>query len=149
MAQANPFTSLKEDHRKVAKLFEEILDTTERAEKTRKQLFAEIQTALEEHTTLEEAVLYPALEKVELTHDLTLEAEEEHKVAKTLLEELASEDETTEEWTAKMTVLKENIEHHVKEEEEELFPDAEKAMNEEDLAALAEGLEAGRAEGRQ
>ena len=146
MPNPNPFVSLKEDHRKVEKIFEEILDTTERAEKTRKQLFAELKTALDMHTKLEETALYPALEAIEKTHDLTLEAVEEHNVAKTLLEELESGDETTEEWTAKMTVLKENIEHHVKEEEGELFPDAEKAMSEDELSALAESMESVRAE---
>ena len=146
MPNAAPFASLKEDHRKVEKIFAEILDTTERAEKTRKQLFEELYTALNNHAALEETVLYPALEKADLTHDLALEAEEEHKVARTLLEELAVEDETTEEWTAKITVLKENIEHHVGEEEEELFRDAEKALTEDELAALEEALEAGRVE---
>ncbi len=146
MADTNLFQSLIEDHHRVAKLFEQISDTTERAEKTREDLFADIKTALENHTKLEETALYPALEKVNQTHDMTLEAEEEHKVVKTLLEELATEDPTTEEWTAKITVLKENIEHHVKEEEEELFPKAEKAMTEDDLAVLSEALETTRAE---
>jgi hemerythrin-like domain-containing protein len=146
MANPNPFTSLKEDHKKVAAMFAEIEDTTERAEKTRQEVFAELKTALDMHTTLEETALYPALEKVDLTHDLTLEAEEEHKVAKDLLEQLAAEDPTTEEWTAKITVLRESIEHHVEEEETELFPDAEKAMSEDDLTALAEALAATRAE---
>lgn len=146
MPKVNPFESLNKDHRKIAKLFEEIESTTERAEKTRKQLFEELQKALENHTVIEESVLYPALEEVEITHDMTLEAEEEHKVAKTLLDELASEDESTEEWTAKITVLRENIEHHVEEEETELFPDAEKALSEEELLALEEGMNALRAE---
>jgi hemerythrin-like domain-containing protein len=142
MSKSNPFEILKEDHREVAKLFREIEDTTERAEKTRDTLFAEIKTALELHSQIEETILYPALEKVEKTHDLTLESEEEHKVVKELLLQLDSEDATTEEWTAKLTVLIENVEHHVEEEENDLFPKAEQALSEEDLTALEEALAA-------
>lgn len=140
MPNSKPFAILIEDHRKVAKLFREIEDTTERAEKTRDGLFAEIKTALDEHTRIEEEVLYPALERADKTHELTLEAEEEHKVVKELLAQLESEDNTTEEWTAKLTVMIENVEHHVKEEENELFPKAEKALNEDELTTLEEEL---------
>jgi iron-sulfur cluster repair protein YtfE (RIC family) len=146
MANIEPFEILKKDHRKVEEIFEELEDTTERAEKTRQELFEELKTALDAHAELEESILYPALEKIGKTHDLTLEAVEEHAVVKTLLEELANEDETTEEWTAKIKVLKENVDHHVKEEEDELFPNAEQAMGKDDLLELAEELEAAKAE---
>lgn len=140
MSKSDPFAILKEDHRAVAKLFREIEDTTERAEKTRDTLFAEIKAALDEHTRIEEEILYPALEKAEKTHALTLEAEEEHAVVKDLLAQLESEDATAEEWTAKLTVMIENVEHHVEEEENDLFPKAEQALTEDELTALEEEL---------
>lgn len=136
----DPFEPLREDHRKVAALFEKIEATTERAEKGREKLFAELKELLESHSELEESRVYPVLEEPESTHDLSLEAEEEHRVVKLLLTELGEEDHTTEQWTAKFTVLKENVEHHVKEEEEELFPKALKALGEEALRHLREEI---------
>ncbi len=134
------FAVLRKDHRAVEELFKQLEDTTERAEKGRTELFAELKELLDQHTEIEETILYPALEKVELTHDATLEAEEEHNVAKTLLAELEASDPTTEHWTAKLTVLRESIEHHVEEEENELFPQAEKALDQDTLAELEEQL---------
>jgi hypothetical protein len=142
MSSTKPFAILKEDHKKIAALFAKIEDTTERAEKTREEVFAELRERLEHHTDTEEKYVYPVLEETEVMHDLTLEAEEEHAVAKTLLTELASEDCTTEQWTAKLTVLRENIEHHVKEEEEELFPKSEKNLDAEELEQIDENLKA-------
>jgi hemerythrin-like domain-containing protein len=146
MPNSKPFAILMEDHREVAKLFRQIEDTTERAEKTREELFAEIKTALDLHAQIEESILYPALEKVDKTHDLTLESVEEHAVVKQLLSELESEDQTTEEWTAKLTVLIENVEHHVEEEESDLFPKAEQALTEDELAALEQELVAAKSQ---
>jgi hemerythrin-like domain-containing protein len=140
MATQNPFALLKQDHRAVEKLFSQVADTTERAEKTRTELFAEIKAALEEHTSLEEQFLYPVLEEAAPTHSLTLEAEEEHEVVKTLLEELAGMEPTDEQWTAKFTVMKENVEHHVEEEENELFPKAEKALSAEQLQEMEDNI---------
>lgn len=137
MANQDPFVLLKEDHQKVADLLDQILDTTERAEKTRKELFSEVKESLETHSQIEEAILYPMMENVEETRAYALEAEEEHAQVKTLLEELDSEDETTEEWTAKITVMKENIQHHVQEEENEIFPTVKAAFSEEQLEELA------------
>ena len=82
------------------------------------------------------------MEKPEETHDLTLEAYEEHKVVKTLLAELAGAKSPTDEWEAKAKVLRENVEHHVKEEENELFDKADDALSDEQIEALGEQMEA-------
>ncbi len=100
------FKYLEEDHKLVARLLDELDDTTERAEKTREETFAELNEALTLHAQLEEEVLYPALKSLKEIHDLTMESFEEHHVLKILLKELAGTLVDTEEWTAKLTVLK-------------------------------------------
>src|SRR6267143_3559224 len=101
----NAFTLLKADHKKVAGILEKIDATTERGVKTREELFTQLKTELDIHTRIEETIFYPVLEDADETHDITLEAFEEHAVVKRLLaelDELAKDDET---WGAKLTVL--------------------------------------------
>src|ERR1051325_2474083 len=76
------FNLLKTDHQKVAQLFDELESANGKA---KLQVFAQIKTELELHTHIEETIFYPALEKLEETHHLTLEAYEEHKMVKNLL----------------------------------------------------------------
>jgi hemerythrin-like domain-containing protein len=142
----NAFTLLKVDHKKVAGILEKIDATTERGVKTREGLFTELKTELEIHTRIEETIFYPALEKADETRDITLEAFEEHRLVKQLLEELEASDKGTEQWTAKFTVLKENIEHHVEEEEDEMFKKARKVLSEEDVETLGTRMEAAKTE---
>jgi len=140
-AITDPFKYLENDHKAVAKLLDELEKTTERAVKTRDELFAELNDSLTLHANIEEHVLYPALEHLKTTHDITLEAFEEHHVVKILLEELSSIPQDTEQWTAKLKVLKENIEHHVEEEEDDMFTKARKALDRDKLDALALEME--------
>ena len=142
----NAFTLLKADHKKVAGILEKIDETTERAVKTREELFKQLKTELDIHTRIEETIFYPALKDADETHDITLEAYEEHKVVKTLLDELESLGKDQEEWTAKFTVLKENIEHHVEEEEGEMFTKARKVLGEDGAEALGTRLEKAKGE---
>lgn len=133
------FNLLKADHRKVEELFSELESARGQA---KLRVFEEIKTELDLHTHIEEKIFYPALEKPKQTHDLTLEAYEEHDVVKKLLKELSQAKTATEEWEAKAKVLQENVEHHVEEEENELFPKAESALGEEKIEALGEQMEA-------
>jgi hemerythrin-like domain-containing protein len=137
----NAFTLLKADHKKVAGLLEKIDATTERGVKTREELFTQVKTELDVHARIEETIFYPALEKADETRDITLEAFEEHRIVKQLLSELETMGKDEEEWTAKFTVLKENIEHHVEEEEGEMFTKARKVLSEEDAEALGTRME--------
>ena len=133
----DPFNLLKTDHRKVADLFTQM----ERASGKKKlDVFAQIKMELELHTQIEEKIFYPALEKPEETHDLTLEAYEEHDVVKRLLRELGRAKSADEEWEAKAKVLQENVEHHVEEEENELFPKASSALSREEIEKLGDRL---------
>ena len=133
------FSLLKADHRKVEELFES-LEAANGKEKLR--VFEEIKTELDLHTHIEEKIFYPALEKPKQTHDLTLEAYEEHDVVKKLLQELSRSKTANEEWEAKAKVLQENVEHHVEEEENELFKKASSVLSADDIEALGEDMEA-------
>lgn len=138
----NAYDLLKEDHKKVAAIFEKLDPTTERALKTREELFSKLTSELEVHTAIEEQIFYPALKQEAETRDIVLEGIEEHNVVKTLLSELASTPKDTEKWTAKLTVLKENVEHHVEEEEGEMFKKARKVLTDQQAEQLGERMEA-------
>ena len=132
----NAFELLKQDHEKVSGIFEKLEPTTERALKTREELFTQLKQELDVHAEVEEQIFYPAIKEAEETRDITLEAFEEHAVVKTLLAELEAEAKDTEEWKAKLTVLKENVEHHVEEEEGEMFTKARKVLSKEQIEEL-------------
>lgn len=136
----NAFSLLKADHEKVAGMLETIGGTTERAVKGRDELFTKLKQELDLHAMIEEEIFYPVLEEADETRDITLEAYEEHRLVKQLLNELEAEPKDTEEWTAKFTVLKENIEHHVEEEEGEMFKKARQVLSEEEIESLGERL---------
>jgi len=133
------FNLLKTDHRKVAELFDELESADGKA---KRQVFEQIKTELELHTHIEEKIFYPALEKPRETHDLTLEAYEEHDVVKKLLQQLSRARTANDEWEAQAKVLRENVEHHVEEEENELFEKAEAALGEERIEALGDEMAA-------
>jgi hemerythrin-like domain-containing protein len=136
------FDLLKEDHKKVASIFERLEPTTERAIKTREELFGLLKTELDTHAHIEETILYPVLTSVEETREITLEGIEEHRVVKDLLKELEVTPVDSEQWKAKLTVLKENVEHHVEEEEGEMFKSARKALSREQIEDLTARIEA-------
>lgn len=140
------FELLKSDHEKVAGILEKIEGTTERALKTREELFTQLKTELDIHAAIEEKIFYPVLEKAEESRDITLEAFEEHRLVKQLLGELESESKDDETWTAKFTVLKENIEHHVEEEEGEMFKQARKVLSKDEIEELGTRMEKAKGE---
>jgi hypothetical protein len=135
----DPFELLKQDHQKVSGLFKQIEAASGQSKKT---IFTRLKRELDVHAHIEEAIFYPVLEKTKDARDITLEAYEEHKVVKELLAELAAAKTINDEWTAKLTVLKENVEHHVKEEEGELFDKAEDALDDRQLERLGDQMAA-------
>ncbi len=135
----NALELLKQDHEKVAKLFEQVEATEDK--KKHQQLFAQIKTELDTHAYIEESVLYPALEEHEELKDITLEAYEEHKQVKTLLREITALSEGSERFDAKLKVMMENVEHHVEEEENEMFPKVQKVFDRAQLDQLGQELE--------
>ncbi len=120
------FALMKKDHRNVKKLFKKVAKAKKPEE--REKLFKEIKRELDAHAHMEENAFYPAMRQQKSTHDITLESYEEHHIVKILLEELSTIAPYREEWDAKMTVLIENVEHHIGEEEKDFFPKAKKIL---------------------
>ena len=137
----NAFQLLKEDHQKVSGIFQQLEPTTERAEKTRTELFAKLKEELDLHAHIEETIFYPSIKQAAETREIVLEGFEEHAVVKRLLRELESGEVTSEEWTAKLKVLQENVEHHVEEEEGEMFQKARQVLSEDEINSLGEQME--------
>ncbi|PZR64389.1 MAG: hemerythrin [Chloroflexi bacterium] len=127
---------LKSDHDKVKKMLAEGEATTERATKTRSDLFAALKRELEIHERIEEEIFYPALKQHPKTRDLALEGYEEHHVVDQILGELGQTDTADERWAAKFSVAKENLEHHIEEEEGEMFRAVRQGFSREELEAL-------------
>ncbi|HEV2880933.1 MAG TPA: hemerythrin domain-containing protein [Pyrinomonadaceae bacterium] len=125
------FELLKNDHAKVSSLFDRIEPATDAA--TRQQLFAQLKQELDIHAHIEETILYPALKAAAETRDITEEAYEEHQEVKDLLNELEATPADSEEWSDMIMELRENVEHHVEEEEGEMFTKAREVLNEQQL----------------
>jgi hemerythrin superfamily protein len=136
-------TLLREDHRSVEKLFKSFEKAGERALATKGKIADDVIRQLSVHAAIEEQVFYPAVrEAVADMKELVLESLEEHHIVKWVLSELDGLDPSDERFEAKMTVLIENVRHHVKEEEGELFPSVRKALGRKMLSELGEQLTA-------
>ena len=133
---------LKADHEKMRKLLDQLETTTERGVKTRQELFATIKGELAIHETIEEEIFYPALMEMARTRDITLESYEEHHVVDLLMGELEDLDVADESWGAKASVMKENVEHHIEEEEGEMFKTARSVFDKDELEDLGSRMEA-------
>ena len=142
-------TLLKEDHDKVKKLLTEIKETTDRAEKTRGELFSTIKTELTLHEVIEEEIFYPALKEHPKAKEIVLEGYEEHDVVDTLMGELDGMDPTDERFGPKAKVMAENIEHHIEEEEGEMFKQARQVFDADELAELGERMARRKEQARQ
>ena len=135
---------LTEDHETIKDLMSRIEQTTERAEKGRDELFERLARELEAHSHIEEQIFYPAIKEQSETREITLEGIEEHHVVHRLMQELAFAPKTTEQWSAKFKVLRENVEHHIEEEEGEMFKGARKVLDKAQLEELGTRMEAER-----
>jgi hypothetical protein len=114
---------LKSQHDDAKKLFKQL----ESAKGTKAaELWKELEAALQVHEQLEEKHLYPELKKNKAAHDLVLEAYEEHHVMDVLIAEISALKPTDEAFHPKLSVLQENTEHHIEEEEGDLFPKVRK-----------------------
>ena len=127
---------LKADHDKVKKMLAEGEETTERAEKTRTELFDTLKAELMIHERIEEEIFYPALKSHPKARDIVLEGYEEHHVVDEIMGELEATPVTDETWGAKFKVMKENIDHHIEEEEGEMFKQARQVFDTDELEAL-------------
>jgi hemerythrin-like domain-containing protein len=129
-------TLLETDHRRMESLLKQGEETTERAVKGRADLLRTIVRALTIHERIEEQILYPALQKYPETRKIVLEGFQEHHVADLIVGELEDVPVTDEQWGAKFKVLKENIEHHIQEEEGPMFRTARGVVPADELELL-------------
>jgi hemerythrin superfamily protein len=135
----NAVEVLKQDHQKVKRLFQDMRQTTDQTK--RKDLFDKIDTELQIHTHIEETVFYPAIQDHEELKDMVAEALDEHQEATTLLEELEELGAENHDFGSKMQKLIETVEHHVEEEEGEMFSKIREVFDEDELDQLGRELE--------
>jgi hemerythrin-like domain-containing protein len=133
---------LKADHDKVKRLLSELETTTERGVKTRADLFSRIKGELTVHEVIEEEIFYPELKAHPKAKDIVLEGYEEHHVVDVLMGELEQLDVADESWGAKAIVMKENVEHHIEEEEGEMFKTARQVFDTAELRDLGDRMAA-------
>jgi hemerythrin superfamily protein len=128
---------LKEDHKRVRKLFKEFQQAGENAKAKKAKLVEQIIEELTVHTYLENEVMYPAVRKAlpDLEEDI-LESYEEHHVADVLVMELSTMSPDDERFDAKTTVLIENVTHHIEDEEQDWFPKVREGLGRKDLQEL-------------
>ena len=134
----NAIKMLKQQHREVEKLFKQLEAAKSAGPRTK--TFNEIADALAIHATIEERHFYPGVKERE-TEDILLESVEEHLEIKRVIADLLEMDADEAEFMAKVKVLQEDVEHHVEEEEGELFPKVEKLFDDEALETLGAAME--------
>jgi hemerythrin superfamily protein len=134
---------LKEDHQKVKGLFKAFRGLEEDEDQEKGRLFEEIRRELTLHAKVEEEIFYPAVKKIPEAEArrLVLEAGEEHAIVKMLLGQLESLDPGDDVFGAKMKVLMEGVEHHADEEESDMFPEARKGLDDDELVELGRRIE--------
>jgi len=138
---------LKEDHKVVEKLFKQFEKAGDSAYAEKENIVQEVVRELTRHAYIEETIFYPAARQaVPQTEDHVLESVEEHHVVMWMLSELTHTDPHDERFDAKMTVLMENVRHHVEEEEQEWFPDVRTAMGRKQLQELGAKMETAKAD---
>jgi hemerythrin superfamily protein len=125
---------MKEDHQRLKALRKDA-EKAEDGDK-REGLLAVLRAEMAAHEVMEEQVFYPALKPHEVAHDVVMEGYEEHHVADILMDELMETNADSDVWKAKMKVLKEAVEHHIEEEEGDMFKKARKVLEPSQLEDL-------------
>ncbi len=130
----NATALLKTQHRKVEALFKKL----ESGRSDKAAVLEELADSLAAHMAIEHEFLYPAAKDVD--DEMVNESFEEHSLAEVALKRLLATDTEDEAFDARVTALKELIEHHVEEEEEELFPKVDKAIDEDTLSSMGKAM---------
>jgi hemerythrin-like domain-containing protein len=140
----NAIELLKADHERVKAILSQLEDSTERAVKKRVDLLAKLEMEITIHTKLEEEILYPAFKEAGGKEQdiMYYEAKEEHRTVDALvLPDLKNTDPGTREFSGRVKVVKELLEHHIEEEESEMFPQANKLLGKAKLDELGVQME--------
>jgi hemerythrin-like domain-containing protein len=142
-------TLLRDDHRMVKRLLRKLEGTTTQAVKTRRELLDRLEVELRIHETIEEELFYPALKSHPKARDIVLEGYEEHDVVNSILKDMDGVSVADERWAAKASVMTENLEHHIEEEETDMFVKARQVFDRGELHELGERMVARKAEARK
>ncbi|MCP1456809.1 hemerythrin domain-containing protein [Pseudomonas kilonensis] len=140
----NAIDLLKADHERVKAILTQLSESTERAVKKRTDLLAKLEMEISIHTRLEEEILYPAFKQAggKDEAEMYYEAKEEHRTVDSLvLPDLKATDPTQPEFAGRVKVVKELLEHHIEEEEKEMFPHAKKLLGKAKLDVLGADME--------
>lgn len=132
------YTKLKEDHDKMKKIMDKIAKTSTGSTATRKKLFMQLKNELFAHAKVEETVFYTSIQSRQNLKEDVLEAYNEHRMIAMLLDELDTIPKGNDQWLAKFHFLKELVEHHVEDEENEVFPKAEEILSDKKAEELGE-----------
>lgn len=141
----NAIDLLKADHEKVKGILSQLSESTDRALKKRVDLLDKLEMEITIHTQLEEQILYPAFKEAggKEQDEMYYEAKEEHRTVDSLvLPDLKATDPSTPEFAGRVKVVKELLEHHIEEEETEMFPQAKKLLGKAKLEELGEQMQA-------
>ncbi|MFK7607887.1 MULTISPECIES: hemerythrin domain-containing protein [Pseudomonas] len=139
----NAIDLLKADHEKVKAILTQLSESTDRAVKTRSDLLKKLEMEITIHTQLEEEILYPAFKAAggKDEAEMYYEAKEEHRTVDSLvLPDLKETDPTSPEFAGRVKVVKELLEHHIEEEETDMFPKAKKLLGQAKLEELGEEM---------
>ena len=145
----NAIDLLKADHERVKAILTQLSESTERGVKKRTELLAKLEMEISIHTKLEEEILYPAFKEAGGKEQdiMYYEAKEEHRTVDSLvLPDLKATDPGTPEFSGRVKVVKELLEHHIEEEETEMFPQANKLLGKAKLNELGQQMEVMKAE---
>jgi hemerythrin-like domain-containing protein len=145
----NALTLLEEDHRNVKRLLAELEATTHRGVKTRSELFERIKAELTVHEVIEEEIFYPTLKQHPRAKEIVLEGYEEHDVVNRLMSDLEDLPVDDESWGPKAKVMIENVEHHIEEEEGDMFAKARQVLDRQELIDLGEAMAKRKEEAQQ
>lgn len=135
------FELLEKDHEKLKDLLTKLAESSASAVKTRETLFKELATELALHSKAEEMIVYPRLKEFDELRDKVMEGIDEHQEAEQLLGELADLAKDDKQWGVKLKELKQALEHHVKEEEDELFPEARDLIDADETMEMGTSVE--------
>jgi iron-sulfur cluster repair protein YtfE (RIC family) len=144
LAKSNAISILKHDHENVRELLERLKNTTERATKTRVDLLERIEAELVLHMTVEEEIFYPAFRDGigdKHAEKMYHEAKEEHRAANKVMADLKKTDPSSPAFGGRAKVLAELVTHHADEEEDEMFPMANKHFSSDELEAIGKQME--------
>ena len=139
----NAIDLLKVDHEKVKSILSQLSESTDRAVKKRTELLEKLELEVSIHTRLEEEILYPAYKAAggKAEAEMYYEAKEEHRTVDSLvLPDLKGTDPTSPEFAGRVKVIKELLEHHIEEEETDMFPHAKKILGKAKLDELGDQM---------